>query len=117
MTAQAGSVSFSLRSPLGDLSRDALRREMRQRRRSLTFHDRAVAAQRFRTIADRNRLFRPGMRVALYLAYGHEASCGSLIELAYARGCQVYVPRIASYRHGRMRFALHHPDKRLIENR
>jgi len=117
MTAQAGSVSFPSMSPLRDMSRDALRREMRQRRRSLSIHDRAIAPKRFVTIADRSRLFRPGMRVALYLAYGSEASCASLIKLARTRGCKVYVPRIVSYRHGRMRFVPHHSDMHLVENR
>jgi 5-formyltetrahydrofolate cyclo-ligase len=100
-----------------DLSRDALRRELRQHRRSLSHHDRAKASGQFRTIADRHRLFRPGMRVALYIAYGSEASCESLIDLARSRRCSVYVPRIVSYRHARMRFAPLHPKMRLAQNR
>jgi 5-formyltetrahydrofolate cyclo-ligase len=117
MTAQAGSVSFPSMSHPRDPSRDALRREMRQRRRSVSGQDRAIASRQFRSIADRNLLFHPGMRIAMYLAYGHEASCASLIELAMERRCTVYVPRIVSYRQGRMRFMAHHPAMKLVNNR
>jgi 5-formyltetrahydrofolate cyclo-ligase len=118
MTAQAGSASFPpSMSHTRDISRDTLRREMRKRRRLLSIQHRTSASERFRTIADRARLFRPGMQVALYLPYGHEADCESLIELAYSRRCRVYVPRIVSYRHGRMRFVPHRPAERFILNR
>lgn len=117
MTAQAGSVSFPSMSHPSDLSRDALRRELRQRRRSISLHDRAMASGQFRTIAARNRLFRPAMRVALYLAYGSEADCEPLIDLARSRRCSVYVPRIVSYRHAQMRFESLHPRMRLAQNR
>jgi 5-formyltetrahydrofolate cyclo-ligase len=117
MTAQAGSVSFSSMSHLRDLSRDALRREIRRQRRSLSLQDRTIAAKRFCTIAGRHRLFQPGMQVGLYLPFGHEADCHALMDLALARGCRVYVPRIVSYRHARMRFIEHGPALALIENK
>jgi 5-formyltetrahydrofolate cyclo-ligase len=117
MTAQAGSVSFPSMSPLAGDSRDALRREMRQRRRSISLSERANASKQLKLIADRHRLFRPSMRVAVYLAYGHEASCDSLIELAHARGCTVYVPRVVSYRYRRMVFVPHKLDAKLTANK
>ncbi|HEU4654810.1 MAG TPA: 5-formyltetrahydrofolate cyclo-ligase [Steroidobacteraceae bacterium] len=100
-----------------DLSREALRREMRKRRRALSASERALASRHFRSIAVRARLFRSGLRVALYLPYGHEADCRSLIQLARARGCILYVPRILSYRKFAMRFVPHHPNASLRTNR
>jgi 5-formyltetrahydrofolate cyclo-ligase len=118
MTAQAGSVSFpSPSSPAGDPARDALRSEMRKRRRSLSSRDRALASKQFQKIANRAWLFGAGMHVGLYLPYGHEANCTPLIDLARARGCRVYVPRIVSYRGSRMRFVPMNHGAKVRRNR
>jgi len=46
----------------------------------------------------------PGRRVGLYASMPQELGTRPLIELALARGCDVYLPRIASMRARRMAF-------------
>jgi 5-formyltetrahydrofolate cyclo-ligase len=100
-----------------DVSRDQLRQDMRKRRRSLSPAERRLAAQSFRTIAQRFRMLRPGMHVALYNPYGSEADCAPLIDLARARGCKVYVPRIVSCRDSEMQFVAYRSNSPLRLNR
>ena len=46
----------------------------------------------------------PGRRIGLYASMPQELGTGPLIELALARGCEVYLPRITNFRARRMRF-------------
>jgi 5-formyltetrahydrofolate cyclo-ligase len=47
---------------------------------------------------------KPAQRIALYWPAGAELDTGKLIGALQARGCFVYLPRIESLRHSRMRF-------------
>jgi len=49
----------------------------------------------------------PGRRIGLYASMPQELGTGPLIELALARGCRVFVPRITSMRARRMAFVPH----------
>jgi 5-formyltetrahydrofolate cyclo-ligase len=92
-----------------DFTLGAARRQLRAtldaRRRSVAPVERIYAARRVAHHADRALQFAAGMRVALYAALPHELDTAPLIELATARGCQLYVPRIDRARRARgMRF-------------
>jgi 5-formyltetrahydrofolate cyclo-ligase len=84
--------------------RQALRRELRARRRAIQGPARLAAARALAQRVDATRLLRPGRRIGLYLATAEEIDTTQLIALARRRGCQIALPRIVSTRHDRMRF-------------
>lgn len=114
MTAQAGSASSA--SP-ALLDRQQLRRHMRRQRRLLSLDARAEAHRQFARILDAARLLRPGQRVAVYFAYGHEADLRRVIEVARRRGCLLYLPVITHFRHSRMRFVRFNANSVMRVNR
>jgi len=86
-------------------SRDALRRQLRSRRRELGPARRAAAAQAItRHVAD-TRWLHGARPIGLYVSVGLEVSTDSLRNLARRRGCPVYLPRISDYRRRSMQFA------------
>ncbi len=97
-------------------TRDELRRDMRRLRRTVTAAERKEAARRFAIIAERAFLLRPGTRIAAYHAYGHEADASQLIERAWRRGCEVFLPVITHVRTSRMEFFRFMPDMALRTN-
>jgi 5-formyltetrahydrofolate cyclo-ligase len=85
--------------------RAALRKALRARRRSVSEPERIRAAQLVARNADSYLHLRPGLRVAIYLSLPSELETSPLIELARARRCRLYVPRIDRHSLGRkMRF-------------
>jgi 5-formyltetrahydrofolate cyclo-ligase len=50
------------------------------------------------------RWLTPGKRIGLYASMPHELGTAPLLELALARGCEVFLPRIVSLRSHRMQF-------------
>lgn len=115
MTAQAGSAAlFPMCSPS---DREALRREMRARRRALSIDERNLAAERFAHVAKRHLLLRPRERIAVYVPYGGEADPRALVAFARALRCRIYLPLIADYRRSAMRFVPYDPGDRLVLNR
>ena len=50
-------------------------------------------------------LLTPGRSIALYVSVASEVSTDALLELARARGCRLYLPRISDYRHHTLQFA------------
>ena len=119
MTAQAGSASSP--PPERQLERQRLRRELRQRRRSLSPSQRAKAHLQFAHLLLSShwasRLLRAGRRIAVYFAYGHEADLKHVIELARRRRCTLYLPVITNFRHSRMRFVRYEVDSAMRVNR
>ena len=77
---------------------------MRARRRLVSTVERRNAAESFARIASRALLLRPGKRIAVYQAVGHEADVSALIRLARRRGCKLYLPRVTDRRRSRMQF-------------
>ena len=61
MTAHAGGAALPS-------DRSLLRAELRARRRALSEHERARASRQFARILRRSKLFRPGRRIAVYVA-------------------------------------------------
>jgi 5-formyltetrahydrofolate cyclo-ligase len=84
--------------------RDALRRQLRARRRALPPAARAAAIRALLAALARSPLLRPGREVALYMATGSELPTGALLRLALARGCRVSLPRIVDPAAARMQF-------------
>jgi 5-formyltetrahydrofolate cyclo-ligase len=96
--------------------RDAMRRAMRRRRRTLSVAARAAAARSFARIAAESHLLHPGKRIAAYLAYGSEADAGRIIALAQRRQCRLYLPAVISPRRSIMRFVRYTSPARLQRN-
>jgi 5-formyltetrahydrofolate cyclo-ligase len=124
MTAQAGSASSpssaaaALPSAAAALTdRQQLRSQMRRQRRLLSPVARAEAHRQFARILNSTSLLRPGRRVAVYFAYGHEADLRYVIEVARRRGCLLYLPVITNFRHSRMRFVRYRIDSVMRVNR
>lgn len=81
--------------------RKALRAALRARRRALSPAQRAASAQLIARNADAFLHLRPSWRVAIYSALPEELDASPLIDLARARGCSLYLPRIDRQRLGR----------------
>jgi 5-formyltetrahydrofolate cyclo-ligase len=88
-----------------DAARSNLRASLAARRRSLTPGQRTLAARRVARNAAKALHLKAGWRIALYCALPWELDATPLIELARARGCRIYLPRIDRPRAARgMRF-------------
>jgi 5-formyltetrahydrofolate cyclo-ligase len=88
-----------------DAARSTLRAALAARRRRLSPGERAHAAYLVARNAARSLHFKAGWRIALYAALPAELDTAPLIELARARGCRIYLPRIDRPRSARgMRF-------------
>ena len=85
--------------------RNALRKTLRARRRSVSESVRARAAQLVARNTDRYLHLEEGWRIAIYASLPSELDTAPLIDLARRRGCEVFVPRIDRHSLGRrMRF-------------
>lgn len=89
---------------------------MRAQRRKLSAADRQQAAQAFARVANRTLLLRPGKRIGIYHAYGHEADVSVLTALARRRGCDLYLPQVTDRRRNRMQFVPFDARSRLRRN-
>jgi 5-formyltetrahydrofolate cyclo-ligase len=82
-------------------SRKLLRKALRAKRRALSPAQRSECAERIAHIVDCWLHLRPSWRIALYAALPEELDSTPLIELARARGCRIYLPRIDRHSLGR----------------
>jgi 5-formyltetrahydrofolate cyclo-ligase len=90
---------------------------MRQLRRALSHVERESAHRQFARLLNGAHLLRPGHRIAVYLAYGHEADLRRVIDVAHRRGCLLYLPVITDFRRSRMRFVRYRTDSVMRVNR
>ena len=91
--------------PQPSQDRAALRKALKARRRGVSAVERSRAGQLVARNADSYLHLRPGLRVAIYLSLPSELDTSPLIDLARARNCMLYVPRIDRHTLGRkMRF-------------
>jgi len=82
-------------------TRKSMRAALRARRRQVSPTERSAAAQLVAGIADSWLHLRPSWRIAVYCALPEELDSTPLIELARARGCRIYLPRIDRHTLGR----------------
>lgn len=110
MTAQAGGAIPSFARPADCMAQftaevRAMRRRLRELRRSMRPAERAAAERAIRGALEQLGVFRRGRHVALYLPMRGEVDVRPCFEVARRRGARVYVPRIASRRRRQMLFA------------
>lgn len=82
----------------------AIRRRMRDARRNLPPDERRAAEQAIRKHLRRLGIWKPGRRVAAYLAFGGEVDLHECFDDAWQRGVELFVPRITHRRAGKMIF-------------
>ena len=82
-------------------ARKAMRVALRARRRAVCAAERISSAQLLARNVDSWLHLRPSWRIALYAALPEELDATPLIELARARGCRLYLPRIDRHSLGR----------------
>jgi 5-formyltetrahydrofolate cyclo-ligase len=90
---------------------------MRQLRRALSPAARDEAHRQFARFLGGTHRLRPGQRIAVYFAYGHEADLRYVIDVARRRDCLLYLPVITDFRHSRMRFVRYRTDSVMRVNR
>jgi len=81
--------------------RKSMRRALRAKRRAVTKAERDASARLIAHHADCWLRLRPSWRIALYAALPEELDSTPLIDLARARGCRLYLPRIDRHSLGR----------------
>lgn len=97
--------------------RHNLRKELRQRRRSLSASFKQFASERVTQHLMRSGWLNPGNRIAVYLATGEELSLTPLINTAWRRRCRLFIPQIISTHRRRMMFYPYDRDSQLIKHR
>ena len=99
------------------LSRNKLRKELRQQRRTLSGAYKKFVSKRITTLLERSGWLQRGNRVGVYLATAEELNLQPLIERAWQRGCKVFVPHIIHSRRGTMLFYPFDEQSSLKEHR
>lgn len=99
------------------LSRPALRRQLRQQRRSLTPAQQRRAAQDLYRQIIQHPLFRRARHIALYLPNDGEIDPRPLMRAAQRHGKTTYLPLLDSWPRTRMRFQRVAAGERLWPNR
>lgn len=82
-------------------ARKVLRASLRAKRRAVPRAERIESARLVAHHVDTWLRLRPSWRVALYAALPEELDATPLLELARARGCRLYLPRIDRHTLGR----------------
>jgi 5-formyltetrahydrofolate cyclo-ligase len=103
-------------NPPGE-DRAALRQRMRAARRRMDPARRREAAEAAAANLSRLGLPRPRSRVAFYLPMDGELDPGPAVLRSLARGCEVFVPVITSFRARHMRFVRWTPELSTRRNR
>ena len=101
----------------GNLSRPALRRQLRQARRDLTALEQKSAARALYRQLAQHPLFRRARTIALYLPSDGEIDPSYLLQEAWRRGKAVYIPVLSRWPATRMLFQQVKPDEPLQRNR
>jgi len=103
MTAQAGGAIPSSQATLV-AERNALRQQLRRTRRAISHLESSNVSLTVARLLGRHPLIKPGARIGVYLALPGELSLQPFIELAWQRGCQLFVPHITHTRRRQMKF-------------
>lgn len=100
-----------------DLSRAALRRQLRQVRRTLSPQEQQQAARALRRQLTQHPLFRRARHIALYLPNDGEIDPRPLLREAQRRGKATYLPVLERWPRTRMRFQRVTPGEGMRRNR
>lgn len=92
------------------LSRDAIRREMRSRRRSLTSEQQQQAALQLAGRAMRHPRVLSASALSLFLSFDGELDTGPLIERLWQAGKRVFLPVLHPFSPGHLLFLAYTPD-------
>lgn len=95
---------------------DALRREMRSKRRSLSDIQQQRAAELFAYYFCRSEFYRNSNRIAAYLCNDGEIDMSAVIARAWRDKKQVYLPVLHPF-DNKLQFARYLPDSVLVNNR
>lgn len=98
------------------ISKSALRKKMRQRRRCLNPHQQKHAALNLCKHLGQHGSFLNSKRIALYLANDGEVSTQPLIELAWKMGKEVYLPVLHPVLKNRMWFVNYTKHSKMQKN-
>ncbi len=101
----------------GNLSRPALRQQLRQARRSLSRSEQKTAARALYRQLAQHPLFRRARHIALYLPSDGEIDPRLLQLQAWKRGMQLYIPVLSRWPLTRMVFQQISPGEPLRRNR
>ncbi|HSX71828.1 MAG TPA: 5-formyltetrahydrofolate cyclo-ligase, partial [Pseudomonas sp.] len=101
----------------GDLSRAALRRQLRQARRTLSPQQQKRAARDLYRQLAQHPLFRRARHIALYLPNDGEIDPRPLLREAQRRGKATYLPVLSAWPRTRMRFQRVRMHEAMARNR
>lgn len=99
------------------LTRNILRKELRQRRRVLSKSFKHRAAKRVMQLLMRSGWLKQGLRIGIYLAMDEEMPLANVIDAAQRLGCTLFVPHIINTRRRSMKFYPYHQHASLIVHR
>jgi 5-formyltetrahydrofolate cyclo-ligase len=85
-------------------TKQILRKQLLTARRAVEPRARKLAASAVADVVAQTRWLAPGKRIGLYASMPQELGTAPLIALAKARGCEIYLPRIVSWRTRRLQF-------------
>jgi 5-formyltetrahydrofolate cyclo-ligase len=94
-----------------------IRSQLRSKRRSLTFQQQQLAAQRMSSIMQKESLFTQGTRIGVYLANDGEIDPSFLVSKARAAGCYFFLPVIDPLNTNCLYFAQYDSGSELTANR
>lgn len=97
--------------------RDALRRELRSKRRRLTPQERAIKAKTLANTLLRTRAVNAAQHIACYLPMHGETDLRPFMHQARQRGKTIYLPVLARLGDATLRFVLFDAHSRLKANR
>lgn len=97
--------------------RQQIRQQMREQRRTLNEAEQQHRALQLSANLVQSRLFNNSQHIALYLSNDGEIDPCWLIEAAWQRGKQCYLPVLGLRPGNRLWFIPYHPETKLINNR
>jgi 5-formyltetrahydrofolate cyclo-ligase len=99
------------------VERNALRQQLRRQRRAIPQSESVSASIAVARLLSRHPMIKPGARLGVYLALPGELNLQPFIELAWQRGCQLFVPHITHAGRRQMSFYRLQPGSRLRTHR
>ena len=99
------------------LSRPALRRKLREKRRNLSASQQRLAAHKLHRLLAQHPLFRRARHIALYIANDGEIDPQLLLRAAQKMGKATYLPVLDAWPRTRMVFQRVRPGEQLKPNR